>query len=179
MAPHNAYLTATVVLLAVGCVDPHPAYELELLTGGATVAQWGGNPADAATLEVVVRVEPGADHGESRVELGRTSRFPGGVLRAYEPTDDGFVYHERKPLLAVPSTTAVEGRRTEGVAVAGEPRELRFIGQISNLELEPLCGDEIVLVPRLVISDVPDDDAEGAAAVRDIRLPVATEVVCD
>jgi hypothetical protein len=169
-------LVTTVV--TSGCVDEHPAYELEFDVDGAVLEQTSDDPSGRANAVVTMRVVPTAEHSQSWTTLGASERFPEGLLRLYEPSDNPrFRYNERLPVLAIPAELV--GDR---VAVSDRETELTLRGQVSNLELEPLCGQSVVFVPRLVVWETEpagpgerDFDFERA---RNVRVPADAVVEC-
>lgn len=175
---HQWLLMLTVGVAASGCGDEHPAYELEFDGASATLAQTSDDPSARATARFTVGVSPTPEHTESWLTLGASERFPDGLLRVYEPADNArFGYHERLPVLAVPAE--LEGDR---VAVDSEPVQIVLRGQVSNLELEPLCGERVVFVPRLVVWDEkpagPGEREFDFERARNVRIQAETRVEC-
>ena len=162
-----------------GCADEHPAYDLDFSAEAIQLAQTASDaPSRPAGARVQLEVTPSVDHTRSWVTLDTTERFPDGWLRAYEPSDNArFVYDERFPLLTIPATL-----RAEPVRIGHDAERLRIDGQVSNLELEPLCGERVVVVVELVVWDTEsgslDERAFAADGARLVDVPVDGRIVC-
>jgi hypothetical protein len=174
---HHVVVGVFLAATLAGCVDEHPAYDIEFLAGDAVVAQTSEESAGAAAARVSVHVLPTEEYdGNGWVTLGASERFPDGLLRLYEPADNPrFRYHERLPVLAVPA-------RLVGDRVKLDETTLALEGQVSNLELAPLCGEKVVFVPRLVVWDsrpgAPGERDFDFDAARNVRVPVEATVEC-
>lgn len=170
-------LALTLLLVTtVGCVDDHPAYHLDYEVLESTIRQTSEAPADLAIAEIDLRLSPDAEHDGSWVWLNVTERFPDGLVRLYEPADNPrLVFDERKPVLAIPAVTVGEAKQ-----VVDEPIVLEIRGRVSNLELEPLCGEPVVFAPWLAVSTHGRDPEPGdEVRALGIRVTAEAEVGCD